>query len=88
MTENTIEDLRAILFETLRGIKTGQVDIERAKAVCDISQTIINTGKLEVDYMRQTGQGGTGFVHALEGGATRTGMATRTDTGTVHRLRG
>jgi hypothetical protein len=88
MTENTIEDLRTILFDTLRGIKTGQVDIERAKAVCDISQTIINTGKLEVDYMRQTGQGGTGFVPALEGVATRTGMATRTDTGTVHRLRG
>jgi len=91
---NTIQDLRETLFATLRGLNDGSIDIERAKAVGDISQTIINTGKLEVEFMRQTGRGGTGFVPQLEeqpaGPAERktlTGVITNTPTGQVHRMR-
>ncbi len=89
----TIEDLRSVLFETLAGLKDGSVDLERAKAVSDLSQTIINTGKLEVEYMRQTGKGGTGFVPQLEAPAdtgkrvTHTGVAVRTTDGVSHRMR-
>lgn len=91
----TIEDLRTVLFDTLAGLKDGSVDLERAKAVSDLSQTIINTGKLEVEYMRQTGKTGTGFVPQLEDHSdapgskhtTHTGVATRTADGVVHRMR-
>ncbi len=93
MTNNTIETLRETLFATLRGLNDGSIDIERAKAVGDISQTIINTGKLEVEFMRQTGKGGTGFVPQLEEPntpserKTLTGVVTTTPTGQVHRMR-
>lgn len=46
----TIEDLRAALFETLQAVKGGQLEIDRAKAVGDLAQTIINTAKVEADY--------------------------------------
>lgn len=51
----TIEDLRAALFETLQAVKGGQLEIDRAKAVGDLAQTIINTAKVEADYARATG---------------------------------
>jgi hypothetical protein len=89
---NTIQDLRETLFATLRGLNDGSIDIERAKAVGDLSQTIINTGKLEVEFMRQTGKGGTGFVPQLEEPnmpserKTLTGLVSKTPAGYVHRM--
>ena len=52
---NTINDLRSALFETLQAVKTEKMDIDRAKSICDISQTIINTAKVEADFARATG---------------------------------
>lgn len=31
------------------------MEIERAKAISDVAQTIINSAKVEVDYMKQVG---------------------------------
>ena len=53
--ENNITELRDILFETLRGLKNKTVDTEQAKAINDTAQVIINSAKLEVDYVRHTG---------------------------------
>lgn len=55
MTDKNIIDLRAILFETIQGIKGGSIDIEKAKAINELSQTIINSAKVEVDHMRIAG---------------------------------
>lgn len=52
---HTINDLRAVLFDTLHAVKTGTMEIDRAKTVSDIAQTIINSAKLEVDYAKATG---------------------------------
>jgi hypothetical protein len=54
---NTIEDLREHLFDTLRGLKNKEnpMEIERAKAISDVAQTIINSAKAEVDYIKATG---------------------------------
>lgn len=52
---NTIESLRSALFETLQAVKSGSMDIDRAQAICEISQTIINTAKVEIDYAHKTG---------------------------------
>lgn len=51
----TISDLREALFETLQGVKSGEMPIDRAKAVVEVGQAIINTAKVEVDYIRATG---------------------------------
>lgn len=93
---NDITDLRGHLFSALRGLtdKNNPMDIERASAVSDIAQTIINSAKVEVDAMRVAGGQGSGFFPAPEvsGGATAAGVKTVTRlpgaTATQHRLRG
>lgn len=63
--KNKIEDLRNHLFATLEGLLDEEtpMDIERAKAVADVAQVIVNSAKIEVDYLRVTGiEKGTGFI--------------------------
>ena len=50
-----ITDLRATLFDTLEAIKAGKLDIDRAKAINEVAQTIINTAKVEVDHLKISG---------------------------------
>jgi hypothetical protein len=60
-----IQDLRRHLFETLEALRdeTKPMDVQRAKAVSEVAQTIINSAKVEVDYARFTEQrSGTGFI--------------------------
>ncbi len=61
---NTIADLRSHLFATLDALrdKENPMEIERAKAISDVAQTIINTAKVEVDHMRVTGSNGSDFI--------------------------
>lgn len=42
------------LYETLEGVKSGQIDLQEAKAVVDISNAIVNVGKLELNIMKET----------------------------------
>lgn len=66
--KNKIEDLRNHLFETLEMLKDGEMEVDRAKAVSGVAQTIINSAKVEIDYLRVTEQrSGTGFIQD-EGG--------------------
>ncbi len=63
--KNKLEDLRDHLFETLEALKDEErpMDIERAKAICQVSQTIIDSAKVEVQFLEVTGQeGGSGFL--------------------------
>lgn len=54
---STIAELYNSLFATLRGLqdKESPMEIERAEAVCSVSQTIINAAKVEIDYQKITG---------------------------------
>lgn len=99
--DNTIKGLRDIMFKTLRGIQDGTVDVDKAKAINDTAQTIINSAKVEVDFMKVTGHASaaTGFIG---GGDNKMKEITNTPTGTkvvekdpetgitstVHRMRG
>jgi hypothetical protein len=64
---NEIADLRLELFKALRGLTDtdAPMDIERAKAVADIGQTIINSAKVEVDYLKTIGGGNSAFMEGL-----------------------
>ncbi|MDO9052908.1 MAG: hypothetical protein Q7U37_03115 [Gallionella sp.] len=63
---NDITELRALLFDSMRSLKKGASadDIALAKAKSEIAQTIINSAKVEVDYIRASGgdNQGTGFI--------------------------
>lgn len=63
----TISDLREALFETLQGVKSGEMPIDRAKAVVEVGQVIINTAKVEIDYIRATDADvQSGFLESLK----------------------
>ena len=77
-----INDLREHLFAALEGVKSGTMDIEKAKAISDISQTIINTAKVEVEFIKQTGSSGSsGFLDIRDETQPRLSK-------TIHRLAG
>lgn len=59
---NNVNDLRAHLFDALKGLKDGTLDIENAKAMSEIAQVIVNSAKVEVDYAKATGESGSGFL--------------------------
>ena len=63
---NKIEDLRDALFATLTDLRDKEkpMDIDRAKTIADVAQVVINSAKIEVDFMRMRGDGskGTGFI--------------------------
>lgn len=62
---NGITELRAHLFDTLRCLqdKTNPMDIDRAKAVSEVAKTLIDSARVEVDFIRATGGTfGTGFI--------------------------
>lgn len=63
---NTIQDLRAHLFATLDALRDKEkpMDIERAKAVSEVAQVIINSAKVEVDHMKVAGGNGSGFLQS------------------------
>lgn len=65
---NHISTVRAHMIDQLRALRAAKpgeeldAEIRRAKAVSDVSQTIINSAKVEVDYLQATGQASTPFL--------------------------
>lgn len=71
---NKIEDLRNHLFATIEGLldRDEPMELDRAKTVADVAQVIINSAKVEVDFIKAAGEvgkvTGTGFIRpAIEG---------------------
>lgn len=64
--KNKIEDLRNILFQTLENLidpEEGQeVDLEKAKTICDIGKVLVDSAKVEVAFCKVTNSLGSGFI--------------------------
>lgn len=79
-----ITELRKHLFATLTGVKDGSIDLDKARAVNEIGKTLVDTAKVEVDYLRATGGGESAFLDTAIGNENLPeGITGRT----VHRLR-
>ena len=52
MTKNKIQDLRNHLFETIELLKDKEIDINTALAIATVSESIINTAKVKVQYLK------------------------------------
>lgn len=77
--QKTIEDLRTVLFETIASVRDGSMPLDRAKTVSDLAQVMVNSAKVEVEFVKATSSDGSGFMDkAMPDGIT---------TSTVHRLR-
>lgn len=64
---DTITELRAALFETLRAVKAGEIDLDRARQVNEIGKTLIDSAKVEVEYLKATGGGESSFIDTAAG---------------------
>jgi hypothetical protein len=87
---SNINTLREHLFATLAGVKDGTIDLDKAKVMGEISQVIVNTAKIEVDYIRANGGGKTEFLNAdpnKQITQTPTGTKIVNGASTVHQLR-
>ncbi len=62
MSNKNIGDLREAMFDTLQALKDGKITVEQAKAMSEIGQVIINSAKVEVDYIRANNGGETPFL--------------------------
>ena len=64
--KNTMDDLRNHLFATIEGLLDPDkpMSVEQSRAVNQTAQTLINSAKVEVQYLEATGQeaGGTFFT--------------------------
>lgn len=63
--KNKIEDLRNHLFSTIEALQDtdSPMPIDRAKTIADVAQVLVNSAKVEVDYLKATGGiKGTGFI--------------------------
>lgn len=83
-----ITALRQHLFNTLQGVKDGKIDIETAKAINEIGKTLVDTARVEVDFLRATGGEESTFLKPKPGAdVTEPGLPPGITGVTVHRLR-
>lgn len=54
--KNRIEDLRNHLFATIEALsdQDDPMELERARAISEVAQTIINSAKVEVEFLKVT----------------------------------
>lgn len=83
-----INTLRDHLFSTLQGLKDGTITVETAKTIAEVGQVLINTAKVEVDYVRANNGGKSQFFlnEVKEVKQTPTGTVSRIGSMTVHNL--
>lgn len=64
MSTKTIVDLRDRLFDVMDALadKKAPMEIERAKAICETAQVIVNSAKAESEYIRIAGGRPSGFL--------------------------
>jgi hypothetical protein len=62
--KNKLVDLRDHLFATIEALRDTEkpMEIARGKAIAEVAQVIINSAKVEVDYINAAGGQGSGFI--------------------------
>lgn len=62
--KNKIEDLRNHLFATLEALQDPKapMEIDRAKAIAEVADRIIDSAKVEVRFMEVTGKNSSAFI--------------------------
>jgi hypothetical protein len=84
----TIDDLRGELFAALRALrdKDAPLEPERARVIAQVAGTIIDSARVEVEYLRATGETtGTGFIPAAQDVGRKDPPGIRTSV--LHKLR-
>lgn len=96
MSNPHINQVRQSLLDTLTDLrnKEAPMDIERAKAVATVASVLVDTAKVENEYLKITGQDRSGFIEMSANETSRiTGGAGPSahnpfPTSVTHRLKG
>lgn len=68
-TENRdLDHLRAKLFDLLDGVKSGAIDLDKARVLNEIGKTQVATAVVEVNYLKASGGGQSAFIPAIANG--------------------
>lgn len=64
MAKNKLQDLRDHLFATLEGLldEENPMDLERAETVAKVAQVVVNSAKVEADFIKTVGGIGSDFI--------------------------
>jgi hypothetical protein len=64
VTAPHINELRQHLLDTLKDLRNREQPMEpdRARAVAQVASVLVDTAKVEVDYLKATGQDRSGFL--------------------------
>jgi hypothetical protein len=88
----SIEDVRTHLFAVLDGLANTEkpMELDRAKAICEAAQTIINSAKVEVDYLKVTGRNQSAFLGSDDDSSAppKLPRASGSNGSYIHRLKG
>ena len=93
MSQPHISELREHLMATLAGLRDRENPMEpdRARAVAQVAGVLVDTARVEVDYIKATGQDNSGFLQALPSASTTKvteGLPNGITSITQHRLTG
>lgn len=78
-----IGDLREALFDVIAGVRAGTVDVDTARTINELSQTIVASAKVEVEFIKTTGSTESTFIAPPANPALPLGITGTT----VHRIR-
>lgn len=93
---STITDMREHLMQTLAALRDREnpMDVDRARAVAQVASVLVDSAKVEVDYIKATGAGGDSlFISPLNSSPDRLlegeskGTIQPTSTGFIHRMK-
>lgn len=63
----SIDALREALFAAIEGVRAGTLDIDKARAINDLGKTLIDSARVEVQYLEATGGGESTFLDSAIG---------------------
>lgn len=87
-TTTHIDQVREHLMQTLADLRNRDqpMEVDRARAVAQVASVLVDTARVEVEYLKQVGDGSRFLDSSATAGDTP--RITSTPTGIVHRLQG
>ena len=83
-----IDQVREHLMQTLADLRNREqpMEVDRARAVAQVASVLVETAKVEVEYLKQIGEGSR-FLGG-DDQVDSTPRITNTTTGVLHRIKG
>jgi hypothetical protein len=84
-----ISELRTELLATLRDLRnrTNPMEPDRARAVAQVAAVMVDTARVEVDYIKATGQDTSNFIDGLKAPEVQAKLSIAPGGGTIDRSR-